>query len=563
MVRLLFLIFAIFFANALWAQDNTSNANVVFAKAMQIYTESQKQGEAAKKAAAIEVLRLFDLIVTAYPDSIPGKRIKSDGGERVGPIDLVALRALAGETAKTDNPSPAQVTVAEPKSPPPEQAEPKEWYQRVLPSGVPYGGFGHGDYPSVGQRTHPGIDLVSACGLDVTAPWNATVERVIKAGDADFPRTGNAVILRHSGRWDPAVFSAYFFLGATPAVREGDVTKGQTIGQTGPLHDPAICGVHFEVRNFGTEKGPIQSLWHNVLGVGDWGEDAEFKESWREPVAWLKLLAAISRNKGLMPELLVQKDWVSVYRPGMLGLFNKPLRIVLSGHHATQGLQFSGYLRAERVLGGIAISTNYVGVKLNKAATISQVKTGESLSSSLRASIYSFDKPDEPLFQVSAPSGIRFENGLLKVPKNSTLVVVPQDELIQGDFIRVDYITEDGRSFLLGQDISLNVALDEDDTEQVLALAEHLADTVRSCVKWDQDESASITFALFAASDNRLKISRRGWVDYNGLSRFRVSAVSKDVIKQIDKCKDLRLLGMSTQQIDWFPLEMVLGGAKQ
>jgi murein DD-endopeptidase MepM/ murein hydrolase activator NlpD len=547
-------------------QGGESTANAVFSDAVSVFVESRNKDEPARKEAAIEVLRLFDLIVTAYPDSIPGQRILAGG--QIGPIDLDALRELAGvetgETAEavanTTEVAGSNKTVV-PELPP--EKPPLQWHQRVLPTEMFQRGYEHGQFPSVGQRTHPGIDIISACDQDVTAPWDGKVELVVKAGHVDFPKTGNAIVLRHDKPWAPAVYSAYFFLGAAPVIDGFEVKKGQIIGKTGRLHGTEECGVHFEVRNSDASRGPIYPLWHDVLGIGDWGEDPDFLKSWREPVAWLEQLTTIETGKGRRPELLAQKEWVSIYRPGILGQFNKPQYRRLYSHNVSQGLLFTGNLRAARKLGGIEISTTHINAKINKAATVNLVKTGEYLSFKLRASIYSLNRPDTPLFQLAIPSGVQFKNNKLLNPKLTAVLVLPEDELIQGDFIRVEYVTEDGRSFLLGQDMALNATLDDANTESALAIAEKLAKAAAHCIKWDQGKGASITYALLAASGNRLKIEGSGWVSYKGLSSFRVEAVSKEVVRQIKECKGFRMVGRSGQDIDWFPLEMVLGGASQ
>lgn len=568
-MRLIIVIFlGLALARGAEAQEGESTANAVFSNAVSIYVENSNKDEPARKEAAVEVLRLFDLIVSAYPDSIPGQRIMAGG--QIGPIDLDALRELAGvDTGKTVETTKDSTAVAdndetvEPELQP--EKPPLKWHQRVLPTEIFQRGHEHGQFPSIGQRTHPGIDIISACNQDVTAPWGGKVELVIKAGNANFPKTGNAVVLRHNERLNQAVFTAYFFLGAAPMIDGFEVEKGQVIGKTGRLHGTDECGVHFEVRNFDTSRGPIYPLWHDVLGVGDWGDDPDFLKSWREPVAWLELLTTIETGKGRRPELLAQKEWVSVYRPGILGQFNKLRRDDLIVPKVPQGLRFFGSRWTKRVSGGISISAETIRAKPNGLATDSPVKAGENLEFTLRASIFSLEMPGAPLFQLAVPSGVRFKNDTLIKPKLRAELVLPADELTRGDFIRVEYVTEDGRTFLLGQDIALNATLDDANTESALAIAEKLANTAAYCIKWDQGKGASITYTLLAASGNHLKIEGSGWVSYEGLSKFRVAAVSKEVVRQIKECKGFRMVGTSsfTEGIDWLPLEMVLGGASQ
>ncbi len=59
------MLFAFVLAGAAQGQEGSSDANVVFARAIGIYSQSLSQDEAAREQAAQEVLRLFDLIVQA------------------------------------------------------------------------------------------------------------------------------------------------------------------------------------------------------------------------------------------------------------------------------------------------------------------------------------------------------------------------------------------------------------------------------------------------------------------------------------------------------------------
>ncbi len=560
MHRLLFSLLGLFLASATIAEDHAPIANTVFANAIKIYSESQSQDEAAQKTAAIEILRLFELIVTAYPDSIPGRRIAS--GERVGPIDLPRLRALAGvdvqaiETAS----EPEEMTSETPM----DASDPVEWFQRVLHSGTPEGGFAHGSYPSVGQRTHPGIDLISACGQNVTAPWDATIERVIKAGDADFPSIGNAVILRHSGRWNPPVYSTYFFLGSTPEVREGDLAKGEIIGQTGPLHTPSTCGVHFELRNFGTEQGPIHTLWHNVLGVGDWTMDAEFTDNWRDPKAWLTRLNQIENGVNIEPLLLAQNDWVSVYQPGLAGHFNNGKRYFLRSP-GDQDLTFNSGLHVRRVFGGVSIRTRILTRRFNRQATQSVVQPADRLAFSLRVSLYNSDNPSEPVLENILPTAERFSNGQFRGSDDSIELFLPTEDLIKGDFIRLELVARDGRSFLLGQDINLlpdEAAKPAHSTSALKEYAQMLIELVESC---PAIEVPSEQFEAFAVQVGPEREYKRGRVfvevPNSSTSQAEIGAIltALSSATALDRCLKRNTVAPMGLRLDWVNFDLVLG----
>ncbi len=529
------------------AQDNNANANVVFARAVQIYTDSQSLDEAGKKEAAKEVLRLFDLILAAYPESIPGQRIKA--GNQVGPIDMTALRALAGVPAPAESPAPALAEAPETEAAP----EVLEWYQRVLPSGTPEGGFGHGQFPSVGQRTHPGTDLIAACDVNITAPVDASVVRAIKAGDPAFVQTGNALVLR-SG---PS-YLAYFFLGAAPMVSEGDVEAGQVIGTTGPLHESATCGAHFEVRRFDGADSPILPLWHNVLAVGDWRDDPAFKTGWRDPKTWLSRL---DRQSNAAPLLLAERNGISVYFPRFLGQFNRPTRLFSRNSDERQGLDLDRAVVLSRTLRDmLRLDIVYLYGRINPRATENIIAPNDRLSFRFRVKLLKRDAPEEATILRTVLVNARLANGTFNRLTRPASIMIAEERLKAGDALRFELVGNDGRVFPLGEDISLEpLDPEEADLPDMVEKAAAYTAAFDRCLGTATDFSGTMTYGFYAPDTAPEKVGNLQWLDYDGLSRQQANALDRRLRQSLENCTGLTLADPEQAAGPATPLEIVFG----
>ncbi|MDU8927693.1 M23 family metallopeptidase [Alisedimentitalea sp. MJ-SS2] len=304
--------FAVVLTTSLWlftsavavqAQDqDNSAANIAFAEALLLHKDFGTLEGTERVARARDILRILDLIVQAYPSSLPAQRITQ--GQPLGAIDVNVLRGIAGDTPAAD-PAPkpetqdaaveAVVEDGETKTaatPEPEAAGPapvteENWFERVVPGGSTDGAFEHAAFPSNGQRTHPGVDIHAPCGAEVQAAKDGEVVAVVKAGDPAYADIGNAVIIRHTTVDETEVFSAYFHLDKTPVVALGKVTSGTILGGAGKTGAADACGVHFEIRHFESETF-FHPLWHSTLALGDWSKDETFLTGWSDPAAWIK-----------------------------------------------------------------------------------------------------------------------------------------------------------------------------------------------------------------------------------------------------------------------------------
>jgi murein DD-endopeptidase MepM/ murein hydrolase activator NlpD len=174
-------------------------------------------------------------------------------------------------------------------------AEEADAWKDVVP-GATLGSYRHGTYPSWGNRTHAGIDLLAECGTPVRAYQEGTVTDVVGTGsDRDFRTLGYMVIIEHpedlTGR---KLYTLYLHMAAPPGVKKGKRVAGGDkiglVGTTGAAND--VCHTHFEIRYF---PGRF-SAWGNIYGSGDKRNDAYFRQQWENPLQFNISLEAISAD---------------------------------------------------------------------------------------------------------------------------------------------------------------------------------------------------------------------------------------------------------------------------
>jgi murein DD-endopeptidase MepM/ murein hydrolase activator NlpD len=201
--------------------------------------------------------------------------------------------------------------------------EAPEWHQLLVPGGE-ITGFDHGQFPSLGDATHPGFDVglpgPADCGLEVTAPLAGRVVRVIAAdvpdselaligidrarNDRDLDRnTGNAVILRH-GDETSATYSIYLHLEETPSGSDDvpwrvgmTLPAGARIGKIGETGAAKGCHLHFEARNFEGTYKYLHPEFGNIYPPGDISGTDAFRDDWIDPEAFLRR-AFLARHLG-------------------------------------------------------------------------------------------------------------------------------------------------------------------------------------------------------------------------------------------------------------------------
>lgn len=205
--------------------------------------------------------------------------------------DLIPLDATQMIIQEPENRPPEETAVAEGEKihEPEATLQPTaEWYERIVTGGRIGSGYGHGEFPSWGQRTHAGVDIGGGCKLDVHAAAQGTVTHIINASDRDFDSVGNAVIIEHGSIGGRSTYTVYFHMAEAPLVQLGPVAKGAKLGVTGDTGAADGCHLHFEVRHF---EGLYNPGWSNIYGLGNWADDPYFKTNWSDPEGWFKAQA--------------------------------------------------------------------------------------------------------------------------------------------------------------------------------------------------------------------------------------------------------------------------------
>jgi murein DD-endopeptidase MepM/ murein hydrolase activator NlpD len=158
---------------------------------------------------------------------------------------------------------------------------------RVVPGGR-LGAYRHGTYPSRGNRTHIGVDIVAPCGTQIQAPEPGTViDQIRSPSDPDFESLGYMVIVEHPASLTGRVFYTLYLHLQTPPVRAEHVDRGTELGRVGTTGRSTGCHLHFEVRYF---RDRVSSLWQNIYGPGDQRASRHFRENWEEPLTFLARL---------------------------------------------------------------------------------------------------------------------------------------------------------------------------------------------------------------------------------------------------------------------------------
>jgi hypothetical protein len=152
----------------------------------------------------------------------------------------------------------------------------------VVPGGE-LGRFRHGTYPSLGDRTHAGVDIVAPCETNVYPLANGrVVDLISEPTDRDWKTLGYMVMVEHPESMTGRVFyTLYLHLLDSPRTR-GDVIRDVPIGRVGNTGNTGgTCHLHFEVRYF---KERYHPSWGNIYGPGDQRESKVFKNAWEDPL---------------------------------------------------------------------------------------------------------------------------------------------------------------------------------------------------------------------------------------------------------------------------------------
>ena len=156
-------------------------------------------------------------------------------------------------------------------------------YDNPVVPNAELGEFRHGTYPSIGKRTHAGLDLAAPCGTPVHAFEDGRVIDVIDSEDDEhFDDLGYMVLIQHPApTTDRPLATLYLHLQNPPLVRKNQEVKVRTkIGEVGDTGFSLGCHLHFEVRHFLTRLHPI---WKNIYGDGDQHVSETFTNDWEDP----------------------------------------------------------------------------------------------------------------------------------------------------------------------------------------------------------------------------------------------------------------------------------------
>lgn len=172
----------------------------------------------------------------------------------------------------------------------PSFADQKPLHAGQLVRGGVVGAFEHGSYPSIGDNTHAGVDVVADCGAPVNAWLDGRVIDVISSKtDPNFKTLGYMALLDHGvlSRTGKRTFSLYLHLQKQPSGEFGvpikvgtQITQGSKIGEIGRTGVAYGCHLHFEVRHFASRFHPD---WLNIYGKGDRRSAPEFLGDWTDP----------------------------------------------------------------------------------------------------------------------------------------------------------------------------------------------------------------------------------------------------------------------------------------
>jgi hypothetical protein len=161
----------------------------------------------------------------------------------------------------------------------------------VVPNAT-LGEFRHGTFPSLGNRTHVGVDLVAECGTAIYAfEYGKVIDSIDKSTNIHFNSLGYMVLIEHSVLLEGRKFyTIYLHMQEPPNVVVGDsVIGGQTkIGKVGSTGRSDGCHTHFEIRYFSSRF----SKWGNIYGLGDKRFSRYFKENWVDPLKFISNLSS-------------------------------------------------------------------------------------------------------------------------------------------------------------------------------------------------------------------------------------------------------------------------------
>lgn len=164
---------------------------------------------------------------------------------------------------------------------------------------VSLGSYVHLKYPSWGEKTHFGNDVLASCGSVIYAPGSGIVVDVVRPGTWNYNSLGNAVIIRHQGggRGGADLFSLVLHMQDSPPVSVGDEVTADTVigrvGMTGSAN--SICHAHFELRYF---QRRFHASYDNIYANGDVSGTSTARDNWENPNTYVLSLIPYSYFDG-------------------------------------------------------------------------------------------------------------------------------------------------------------------------------------------------------------------------------------------------------------------------
>ena len=151
----------------------------------------------------------------------------------------------------------------------------------IVPGGRP-GEYRHGTYPSRGNRTHAGVDIVAPCGTPIRAlEEGRIVDRIRSRSDPDFRSLGYMAIVEHPASITGRVFYSLYLHLQSPPEPDERVARGEVLGRVGATGRATGCHLHLEVRYF---RGRVSPRWNHIYGPGDQRDSPYFRENWEDPL---------------------------------------------------------------------------------------------------------------------------------------------------------------------------------------------------------------------------------------------------------------------------------------
>jgi Peptidase family M23 len=164
---------------------------------------------------------------------------------------------------------------------------------------VSLGSYTHLKFPSWGDRTHFGNDVLASCGSVIYAPGSGVVVDVVRPGTENHNSLGNAVMIRHQGggRGGVDLFSLILHMQDSPPVSVGDEVTADTVvgrvGMTGAANN--ICHAHFELRYF---QRRFHTSYNNIYANGNVSGTSTAQDNWENPNSYALTLIPYSYFDG-------------------------------------------------------------------------------------------------------------------------------------------------------------------------------------------------------------------------------------------------------------------------